>query len=292
MHTRNARLGRTCSYLQAVVDDLCDDIPVESIHIELAASSSGSLGTRQRVLWPGPGAAACPCHHSDTDPALLGYCLFFSDDKVSAFNASYEFFTRRVVRVLENPFVEKDGAVLGLVFNHVIPSMMDFIGRNHANSPAVKFTTGFQLGIVILLDRCLTLYGNEHLACQHHAEQASLTLCVGLNTAGTLKACRHQDVMNFLMSSYCLLGTCHGADVSLLGAYSTANTVAQSFQLDIAASAMGRHVNANALVSWFYLHDQIFRLMTKYFLLAESSQIETVLYILDYSGCLESLIPR
>jgi hypothetical protein len=102
-----------------------------------------------------------------------------------------------------------------------------------------------------------------------------------------IKACRQHDIMNFVLSSSCLLGFTVGESTLALGSFDAGAAhrgLPQWFQISLQGSEVASKKHVNTLMSWFYLHDQIFRLMTKYFSLAESSEIEIVLYILDYSG--------
>ena len=106
----------------------------------------------------------------------------------------------------------------------------------------------------------------------------------------TVKICLQQDVINFLMSGYCLLGGANLIiDNNFLSKFfcsernADTGKISVSFNWDIAVLDTSEVSQLTKLTSWFYLHDEILGLLMKYYMLAQPHEIESVLYILHYA---------
>jgi hypothetical protein len=147
-------------YLRAGFDAASGDLMGEDIFIDLHTTPGYGKSSRR---WAGAeNVLTKPSPRVETDPSTLGHCLFFSDTAILAFNSSWDFVSRSAVRDLDLPFKSTGKSTLNLILNHLIPSMMDFVGMNDTGSSA-KFATTFQLGIVLLIDECLTRFGKSNL---------------------------------------------------------------------------------------------------------------------------------
>jgi hypothetical protein len=95
------------------------------------------------------------------------YCFFYSCSTVSSFSDVYNFFVRRVVRCFDNPVFESFSKTSEFIFVHIVPSLVDYIGRTDSGATAVQFNVGFQLAVVNLINWCLTVKGETSYNYQH-----------------------------------------------------------------------------------------------------------------------------
>ena len=207
------------------------------------------------------------CNSCSAKAESDNYCLFSVDNSDDQKQFYPNPLTDSVIRVFENPFTHRSNDIFEFIFSYIVPALVDYIVQSDTTD------TTFQLGLVRLILKCLR-WRNR-----------------GLNAASLV----HQNNLNsFLMSSQCLLGGTNPISrMSRLGTFEEKDIEADGHMISTIVSwrrdpkeadqrpSNNHHVKR--LKGWLVLHDETLRLMTCYYLYMRPQEIESVLYVLNYS---------